>query len=80
MVNISSSDARENYQVLKTKIDPDGVGICLYLKDKRDGSLWVEHHSKYDKSEGIKRLLNPNAKAPSFHLPITQKDIDDLDA
>ena len=68
------TDAREYSQVIKDVRHGDVAQ--LYIKDKRDGSLWIEEHSGIEIGCSAKSLLHPDGKAPDMRMPITQEDVD----
>ena len=67
-------DARSYSQVLGVLRDEEGV--ILYLKDKRNDTLWVEGHLPVEENASVKSLLNPNSKTLRFRMPLTQQEVD----
>jgi len=69
------TDARDYSQVLECIRKNDGT-VILYIKDKRDNSLWIEIHTNTQAECSVKSLLKGDAKAPCVRMPITQDEID----
>ena len=68
------TDAREYMQVLHDV--RSGNEAQLYLKDKRNNTLWVEHHVNIEIGCSAKSLLKPTAKPPCMFMQVEQGDIE----